>query len=67
MKKPELELSDYEKQEPGAKKITEYFEKRLEYLRVQNDSFDAKPDVRGRIAEIKTLQLKLNPKKHNAV
>ena len=67
MQKHELELTDYEKQEPGVKKIIDYFNGRIEALRMQNDSFDAKPDVRGRIAEIKTLQLKLNPKKHNAV
>lgn len=63
MKKCELELNDFEKMESGAEKIIKYFDARLAKLRVENDDPEADVATRGRIAEIKTFQSLLVPKK----
>ncbi len=58
-----LDLNDFEKMEPAAVKIIEYFSKRLTKLRIDNDKFDSDISTRGRIAEIKAFQKFLATKK----
>ena len=55
-------MTEYELQEPGVRKILDYFETRLQELRIQNDNYKADRSTRGRIAEIKDLKIKLYPK-----
>lgn len=60
-------LTDYELQEPGVHKIIEYFEKKLQELRVTNDGLNLDHTetmkIRGRIAEIKDFQSMMKPKR----
>ena len=58
--KKALEISDYELHQPGVIKLMEFMEDRLVKHRLANDSYDADPSLRGRIAEIKYIFKMLN-------
>ena len=62
MNKPELELNDFEKNEPITQKFMKYLDERLKSLRIQNDLHNAPVDIRGRIAEVKSILKKVSPK-----
>lgn len=53
-------MTEFEMQQSGVQKIMDYFDLRLQTLRLANDNYKADRSTRGRIAEIKDLQKKLN-------
>ena len=55
-------LTDGELMIPAVAKILQYFDQKLSKLRIENDSFDADPNIRGRIAEIKAFKKAIRPK-----
>ena len=55
-------MTNYEMEQPGVQKIVKYFEERLQTLREKNDNPKADRLTRGRIAEIKTFNILMNPK-----
>lgn len=55
-------VNEYEINQSGVMKIMDYFEKRLQTLRLANDNYKADRSTRGRIAEIKDLQREIMPK-----
>ncbi len=59
-------MTEFEVQQSGVQKILEYFDNRLQTLRLANDNYKADRSTRGRIAEIKDLQKRLDttPKSH---
>jgi len=57
-------LNDFELQHEGVQKILHYFEARLIELRIQNDNPKADRLTRGKIAEIKSFNKIISPKKH---
>ena len=55
-------LTEADLMNPAVAKIIKYFEDRLTKLREDNDSFNAHPSTKGRIAEIKTFNKAVKPK-----
>ena len=58
-----LKLSHAELSQPAVVKIQEFLKERLQRLRIQNDDPECSPLVRGRIAELKTLDKQLFTRK----
>lgn len=52
-------LSEHELAQPAVVKIKEYLQKRLDKHRIENDHINSDPLLRGRIAELKSLQKNL--------
>ena len=57
-------LNEQDLMSPAVAKIIKYFDDRLTKLREANDSFDAHPSTKGRIAEIKDFKTAVTPKQH---
>lgn len=55
-----LLITEFEMQQSGVQKIMDHLDQRLQILRLANDNYRADRSTRGRIAEIKDLQKKLD-------
>jgi hypothetical protein len=62
-----IELTEYELNTPSVIKIITYLEDSLAAYRVMNDSPNADPLLKGRIAEIKRTLKKIKPTADKAV
>jgi hypothetical protein len=60
-------LTDYERIQPNIAKLVDFLEARLVKHRIANDSYEADPSLRGRIAELKVLIQNLKPADGTAI